>query len=125
VRRFDLESPISTCTPDQNGNTRLTRSHRLLKVLDSLLLAGIIGALLVVKPTELLKHFGVIWITFQNATVGTFGCFELEKRLAAIWQARTCTYLFLLFVNMSNLEPDVFFGQRARWIGDNVFEALV
>jgi hypothetical protein len=34
------------------------------------------------------------------------------------------TYVFLLLVNMANLEPDVFFGQRARGIANNVFEAL-
>lgn len=34
------------------------------------------------------------------------------------------TYVFLLLVNMSNLEPDVLFGQRAWGIANNVFEAL-
>lgn len=34
------------------------------------------------------------------------------------------TYVFLLLVNMANLEPDVFFGQRAWGIANNVFEAL-
>lgn len=34
------------------------------------------------------------------------------------------TYVFLLLVDMANLEPDVFFGQRAWRIANNVFEAL-
>jgi hypothetical protein len=34
------------------------------------------------------------------------------------------TYLFLLFIHVTNLEPDVLFGQRTRRVGYNVFEAL-
>jgi hypothetical protein len=25
---------------------------------------------------------------------------------------------------VSNLEPNVFFGERTRWVGHNIFEAL-
>lgn len=34
------------------------------------------------------------------------------------------THVFLLLVNMANLEPDVFFGQRTRGIANDIFEAL-
>jgi hypothetical protein len=64
--------------------TRLTRSHRLLEVLDGLLLAGIVGTLLMVQPTKLLKHFGVIWITFQDAAVGALGCFKLQNYVSGV-----------------------------------------
>lgn len=33
-------------------------------------------------------------------------------------------YIFLLFINMSNLEPDVFFIQWTWRIIDNILEAL-
>lgn len=34
------------------------------------------------------------------------------------------TYFFLLFVDVSNLEPDILFAQRSGRVIDNVFEAL-
>jgi hypothetical protein len=34
------------------------------------------------------------------------------------------TYIFLLLVDMSNLEPYVLLCQRLWWVGDDVFEAL-
>jgi hypothetical protein len=34
------------------------------------------------------------------------------------------TYIFLLFVDMADLEPDVFLSQRRWWRCDNVIEAL-
>ena len=34
-------------------------------------------------------------------------------------------YVFLLFVNMSNLEPNILFSQRSGGICNNVFEALI
>lgn len=34
------------------------------------------------------------------------------------------TYVFLLFMHVPDLEPYVFFRQRARRVGDDVFEAL-
>lgn len=35
------------------------------------------------------------------------------------------TNILLLLVNVTNLEPNVFFAQRSRRIGDNVLEALL
>lgn len=34
------------------------------------------------------------------------------------------TYILLLLVNVTDLEPNIFFGQRARGVADNIFEAL-
>jgi len=34
------------------------------------------------------------------------------------------TYVFLLLVHVTNLEPNVFFAKRLRRVGDNVAEAL-
>jgi hypothetical protein len=34
------------------------------------------------------------------------------------------TYIFLLFIDMTNLKPDVFLAERSRRVVDNVFEAL-
>lgn len=78
----------------------LVRSHRLLQVLDGLLLTGVVGALLMVQPTQLLEDLGMIGITLEHATVGTLGGFEL----------------LLLLVNVTDLEPNVLFGERARWV---------
>ena len=37
---------------------------------------------------------------------------------------RLVAYIFLLFVNVADLEPDIFLGKRTRWVVDDVFEAL-
>jgi hypothetical protein len=37
---------------------------------------------------------------------------------------RDKTCLFLLLVDMANLEPNVFLSQGTRWVCDYVFEAL-
>jgi hypothetical protein len=50
----------------------------------------------------------VVGITLEDPAIGALGRFEL----------------FLLFVHMSNLEPDVLLGQWARRVGDNVLEAV-
>lgn len=50
----------------------------------------------------------MIGVTLEHATVCALGGFEL----------------FLLLVDVTNLEPNVLFGERARRVGDNVLEAL-
>ena len=35
-----------------------------------------------------------------------------------------CTYVFALFMNVTNLEPNILFGQWPRGILDNILEAL-
>lgn len=39
-------------------------------------------------------------------------------------RGQKAAYIFLLFMDMANLEPDIFFSQRPRGISDDVFEAL-
>jgi hypothetical protein len=66
------------------------------------------AALLVMKPSQLLKNLGMIRVSFENAVV---------SRLCAV-------IIFLLFVHMTDLEPDVFFGQGSWRRVDDIFEAL-
>lgn len=61
-----------------------------------------------VQPTELLKDLGMVGVALKYPSVCSLGSFEF----------------LLLFINVTNLKPDIFFGQRSRWVGDNVFEAL-
>lgn len=86
----------------------LIGGHRLLQVFNSLLLAGIVGALLVVQPTQLLQYLGVVGVAFKHSTIGALSGLKF----------------LLLLVDMPNLEPDILFSQRARWVGDDVLEAL-
>lgn len=60
------------------------------------------------QPSKLLKDLGVVGVTLKHATVGALGSLEL----------------FLLLIDVTDLEPDVFFCEGAWWVGDNVFEAL-
>lgn len=41
-----------------------------------------------------------------------------------IGSIRHVSYILLLFMNVADLEPDVFLGKRTRGVVDNVFEAL-
>lgn len=64
------------------------------------------------KPSKLLQDLGVIGIPVKNALVRTLRTIEV----------------FLLFMDMTDLEPDVFFSQgRWRRVDDvlEAFEALV
>lgn len=89
-----------------------------------MLLAGVVGALLVVQPAELLQNLGVIRVTVEDPAICALCCFELkdcEPWSCHMWND---TYLFLLLIHVTNLEPDVLLGQWARRVGDDVFEAL-
>lgn len=55
----------------------LTSTDRLLQILNGLLLAGVVVALLVVEPSELLKDLGMVGVAFQNAPVGNLSGFKL------------------------------------------------
>ena len=39
-------------------------------------------------------------------------------------QANSEAYVFLLFVNMPDLKPDILFGQGSWWVGNDIFKAL-
>lgn len=62
--------------------TRLTRSDRLLKVFNGLFLARVVCALLVMKPSKLLKHLRVVGIALEDPAVSTLCSFELAHVLA-------------------------------------------
>jgi hypothetical protein len=57
----------------------LTSTDRLLQVLNGLFLTRIAVALLVVKPSKLLKNLGMVGVTFQNAPISSLGRIELRK----------------------------------------------
>jgi hypothetical protein len=67
----------------------------------------------------------MFWVLFQNATVSGLSSLELQKVRCETSIQRAFTYVFLLLVDMPNLEPDVLFSERAGWIRDNVLEALL
>jgi len=90
------------------GKVKLTSVNRLLQELNSLLLASIAVALLVVEPSQLLQDLGVVGVPIEHTPVGGLGRLKV----------------FLLLVNVTNLEPDVFLGERTRRVVDDVFEAL-
>ena len=49
----------------------------------------------------------------------TTGLLEIRRH------SQAHTYIFLLLVNMADLEPDVLFVEWPRWIRDDVLEALL
>ena len=64
---------VSPVLSRNSVQSQLTRSDRLLQILDRLLLAVETGALLVVKPSKLLQDLGVGGIAFEDTRVGGFG----------------------------------------------------
>jgi hypothetical protein len=68
----------------------------------------------------------VVGVAFENACVCRLGGVVLYKMSVDIRQQyELCsTYVFLLLVHVTNLEPNVFLAERLRRIGDNVAEAL-
>ena len=105
--------------------TSLTRTDRLLQILNRLLLAAETVALLVMQPAKLLEDFSMIGITLENTPIGKFGVVILQYVRVARTRLRIVSpYVFLLFVHMTNLEPDVFLSQRRWWKRYNISEAL-
>jgi hypothetical protein len=80
----------------------------LLQIFNGLLLAGVTVALLVVQPTQLLQDLGMVGVAVQNTSVCLLGRIEV----------------LLLFVDMTDLEPNVFLRKGTRRVGDNILEAL-
>jgi hypothetical protein len=79
-----------------------------LQVLDSLFLACVTVALLVVQPSELLQDLGMVRVLVKHSAIGGLGSVKI----------------FLLLVHMTNLEIDVLLGEWARGIVDDVLEAF-
>jgi hypothetical protein len=124
VHRSGLIQAVSHMRGVLDQRTELTRLHRLLQILNSLLLACVRRTLLVVQPAELLQNLGVFRVTLEDTAVCALGGFELRRCQQLLWENLWLTYLFLLLVHMTNLEPDVLFGQRPRRVKHNVLEAL-
>jgi len=77
------------------------------------------------EPAQLLEDLRVIWIALENASVGRLGRVVLCKISGMTWWKRgAVTYIFLLFMHVSNLEPDVLLTERLWWVRHNVAEAL-
>lgn len=78
------------------------------------------------EPAELLQDLGMMWIAVKDAEVGMFRSFVLMGLLARFRSkcVTQCTHILLLFVNVTDLEPDICLAQRLRRILDNVLEAL-
>lgn len=103
----------------------LTSIDRLLQELNGLLLARDIRALLVVEPPKLLENLGMVRIALQHTLVSRSSGIILKRiSVSGVSGIRRPTHILLLLVNMANLEPDVFFCQRARGVANDVFETL-
>lgn len=134
----DTSSAHPSCLPSVSGSCghekrtgeerKLTGSDRLLQVLNSPLLAVEMLALGVVQPTKLLQNLGVVGVAVEDPVVGSLRILKLSagEGLASQQPARTVqyTYVFLLLMDMADLEPYVLLGQRCRRRVDDVLEAL-
>ena len=78
-----------------------------------------------IKPTQLLKNFGMLRITFEDAHICCFGRFVLQDGQRSPSGPETATYVFLLLVDVPNLKPDVGLIQWMGWTIDNVLKALL
>jgi hypothetical protein len=66
----------------------LTGTDGLLQVLNSLLLARVAVALLVVEPSELLENLGVVGVPIQDAPVSSLGRVELTRWVRMMRRSR-------------------------------------
>ena len=82
------------------------------------------GTRLVIEPTELLQDFGVIGIVLQYTLVRVLSSVILKWPSARGTSRGGVTHVFLLLVDVSNLEPDVDLGQRFRRIVQDIAETL-
>lgn len=60
------------------------------------------------KPAQLLQDLSVVGVSIQHPLVGVLGTVKV----------------LLLLMDVTNLKPYIFLGQRWRWRVDDVFEAL-
>lgn len=68
------------------------------------------------KPAELLQYLGVAGIALEDALVGCFSAIILCAYMSVVLRSAVNgeTYVLLLFVNMADLEQDVFLAQGGR-----------
>ena len=74
-----------------------------------------------IQPPELLKDFGMCGIVGDDAFIGILGADVLKFPKVSKNKdgKRQLPYIFLLFVNMPDLEPNVGVCQRAGRIAEN------
>ena len=79
---------------------------------------------MVIKPTELLKDLGMSRVVGDNTLIGILRADMLMvgSELVINIQIIRAAYVFLLFVNMADLEPDVCMGERAGRVPENAVE---
>jgi hypothetical protein len=82
-----------------------------------------------IESTELLQYLCVSWVLLKHSFVRFFRCDELRDRICKLANHsksadKQSTHILLLFVDVTNLEPDVDFGERSRRIVEDVSEAL-
>ena len=67
-------------------------------------------------------------VSFKDAAIGDFSRVVLRGTLSRCPEdgrsGETGTYILLLLVDVSNLEPNILFSQWPRWVFDDPFEAL-
>lgn len=70
----------------------------------------------------------MVRVAVENSAVGRLSGVELEnngvKKLSTQAWDFARTYVFLLLVNVTDLEPNIFLGQWARRVINNVLKAL-
>lgn len=79
------------------------------------------------QPSQLLENLGVVRRMIEDSLVGSLGTLELFSVLGLIFKGelgRMSAYVFLLLMNMSDLEPNVLLSERSGWRVHNVLEAL-
>lgn len=89
-------------------------------------MTGEAATLLVVEPTKLLQDLGVVRISVKNSTVRCLRAVILNFKSEATQciLLGSMTYVFLLLMNVANLEPNVLLGEGRRRRCNNVIEAL-
>lgn len=62
-----------------------------------------------VQPAQLLENLGMVGVTVEYPAICALRCFELQR--CEPWSCHQLneTYLFLLLVHVTDLEPDVLF----------------
>ncbi len=106
--------------------TRPTSCDGFFEVLNGSLLALEAIALLVMEPAKLLQYLRMVWVAVENPSVCGLGTIILCITNQHMFKVKVFrnTYIFLLLVDVADLEPDILLRQRRRRRGDNILEAL-
>lgn len=78
-----------------------------------------------VEPAELLEDLCMGRRVIKDTLIRGLGAVELKKCQVGTGRRGKRTYVFLLLVNMSDLEPNVLLRKGTRGRADNVLEALL